>query len=86
MPRFAWEFFDSGTGRDDAARQNRTAFSDVRFRPKFMQGEFEPDIRTTLFGTEYAAPFGVAPVGMNSLGWPGTDRILAKAAAKHRIP
>ena len=86
IPRFAWEFLDSGTGEDDAVRRNRDAFSAVTLVPRFMQGEFEPDIATTLFGTRYAAPFGVSPVGMNSLVWPGTDRILAAAAARHRIP
>ena len=86
MPHFAWEFLDSGTGRDEALERNRSAFSAVRMTPRFMQGEFTPDISTTLFGEEYSAPFGVAPVGMNGLAWPGTDRILARAAARHQIP
>jgi L-lactate dehydrogenase (cytochrome) len=51
-----------------------------------MRGRFDPDIATELFGTRYAAPFGVCPVGMNGLVWPGADRLLASAAARHRIP
>jgi L-lactate dehydrogenase (cytochrome) len=86
MPRFAWEFLDSGTGDDDAVRRNRAAFSEVTLTPRFMQGPLEPSIEQRLFGTEYAAPFGVAPVGMNGLAWPGTDRLLAAAAGRHRIP
>ena len=86
MPYFSWEFFDSGTGRDEAARRNCSAFSDVILTPRFMQGEFQPRIDTTLFGNQYAAPFGISPVGMNSLSWPGTDRILAAAAGRHGIP
>jgi L-lactate dehydrogenase (cytochrome) len=86
MPHFAWEFLDSGTGRDEAATHNRAAFARVKLSPVFMQGEFEPEIRTQLFGIDYAAPFGIAPVGMNSLAWPGTDRILAAAAGRLRIP
>jgi len=86
MPHFAWEFLDSGTGEDEAVRRNREAFAAITLVPRFMQGAFEPDTATTLFGTPYAAPFGVSPVGMNSLAWPGTDRILAAAAARHRIP
>jgi L-lactate dehydrogenase (cytochrome) len=86
IPHFAWEFLDSGTGDDEAVQRNRDAFSAITLVPRFMQGEFEPEIGTTLFGTRYAAPFGVSPVGMNSLAWPGTDRILAAAAARHRIP
>jgi L-lactate dehydrogenase (cytochrome) len=86
MPRFAWEFLDSGTGEDGAKARNEEAFASVTLTPRFMRGQFEPTISTTLFGTSYAAPFGISPVGMNSLAWPGMDRILAAAAGRHQIP
>jgi L-lactate dehydrogenase (cytochrome) len=86
MPGFAWEFLDSGTGNDEATNRNRAAFERVTLTPRFMRGEFEPSIATELFGVRYDAPFGVAPVGMNALAWPGTDRILAASAARNRIP
>ncbi len=86
MPHFAWEFFHSGTGEDKAAQRNCEAFGEVCFTPRFMLGRFDPEIRTTLFGTEYSAPFGVAPVGMNGLAWPGADRLFAQSAARSRIP
>jgi L-lactate dehydrogenase (cytochrome) len=86
MPRFAWEFLDSGTGYDEAKTRSTAAFSDVTLVPRFMRGEFKPDIETTLFGATYAAPFGIAPVGMNGLSWPGTDRFLAQCAGRRRIP
>lgn len=86
MPHFAWEFLDSGTGADAAAGRNQDAFTRVRMLPRFMQGQFQPDISTELFGSKYSAPFGISPVGMNSLVWPGTDRILARAAAATGIP
>ncbi|MEM7404680.1 MAG: alpha-hydroxy acid oxidase [Pseudomonadota bacterium] len=86
MPHFAWEFLDSGTGEDVSKARNRSRFDAVTLTPRFMQGEFAPELSTELFGSEYSAPFGIAPVGMNSLAWPGTDRILARTAARHRIP
>ena len=61
MPRFAWEFFDSGTGDDEAARRNTQAFAGVTLTPRFMHGEFDPTVSTTLFGEQYEVPFGVAP-------------------------
>jgi len=66
--------------------KNREAFSNVTFTPKFMQGRFEPDTSTTLFGTQYALPFGVAPVGLTGLMWPEAEKILARAAGQYRIP
>lgn len=43
-------------------------------------------MRTELFGHVYDAPFGIAPVGLQGLFWPGTPEILAKAAFDYNIP
>ncbi|MEM9355232.1 MAG: alpha-hydroxy acid oxidase [Pseudomonadota bacterium] len=86
IPFFAWEYLNSGTGYDVGAKRNVDAMHDVRLTPKLLQGQFEPKIETELFGQTYAAPFGVAPVGLTGLMWPGAEIILAKTAAKYRIP
>ncbi|MEM7748966.1 MAG: alpha-hydroxy acid oxidase [Pseudomonadota bacterium] len=86
IPFFAWEYLNSGTGYDVGAKRNVDAMHDVRLTPKLLQGQFEPNIETELFGKTYAAPFGVAPVGLTGLMWPGAEIILAKTAAKYRIP
>ncbi len=86
IPFFAWEYLNSGTGYDVGAKRNVDAMHDVRLTPKLLQGQFEPNIETELFGQTYAAPFGVAPVGLTGLMWPGAEIILAKTAAKYRIP
>ena len=86
IPFFAWEYLNSGTGYDVGAKRNVDAMHDVRLTPKLLQGKFEPNIETELFGQKYAAPFGVAPVGLTGLMWPGAEIILAKMAAKYRIP
>ncbi len=86
IPHFAWEYLDSGTGIEDCMLRNRAAFSDILLTPQFMQGAFEPDTSTSLFGVGYALPFGVAPIGLTGLMWPGAEKILARAAAQHQIP
>ena len=86
IPFFAWEYLNSGTGYDVGAKRNVDAMHDVRLTPKLLQGQFEPNVETELFGQTYAAPFGVAPVGLTGLMWPGAEIILAKMAAKYRIP
>lgn len=86
IPHFAWEYLDSGTGLEDAVQRNRNAFAEVTLTPRFMQGQFEPETATTLFGIKYALPFGVAPVGLTGLMWPEAEKILARAAAQYRIP
>lgn len=86
IPHFAWEYLDSGTGVEDCLRRNREAFSAITMTPQFMQGAFQPDLKTRLFGIDYDLPFGVAPVGLTGLMWPQAEKILARSAARHRIP
>ncbi|MBT3342619.1 MAG: alpha-hydroxy-acid oxidizing protein [Gemmatimonadetes bacterium] len=86
IPYFAWEYLDSGTGADECLRRNRDALEAVVLTPEFMKGVFEPDLSTSLFGTEYKVPFGVSPVGLTGLMWPRAERILARTAAKYRLP
>ena len=39
-------------------------------------------LKTEIFGIEYDAPFGIAPVGLQGLMWPNSPEILAKAALR----
>ncbi len=86
IPHFAWEYLDSGTGADHARDQNIAALRQVSFRPQVMKGPLEPNIQTTLFGVDYSAPIGIAPVGLTGLIWPGADAALARTAAEEKIP
>ena len=86
IPHFAWEYLDSGTGTDSGAQRNIEALRNVHLVPQLMQGAITPDISTTLFGVDYSAPFGVAPVGLTGLMWPKAEEYLARTAAKYRFP
>ena len=86
IPFYAWEFLNSGTGSEECLDRNRSALRQISLVPRFLKGDFTPEIKTELFGTDYNAPFGIAPVGLSSLIWPKAENILAKTAAKYRIP
>jgi len=51
-----------------------------------MKGELNPDLKTNLFGKTYEAPYGMAPVGLSGLMWPGAEMILARTAKERNIP
>lgn len=85
MPRFAWEYFAMGTGRETTLARNESAFDTIRFCPNFLRGALVPDLSTTLFGDAYASPLGVSPIGMSSLMWPGSERALAALAGTRGI-
>ena len=86
VPFFAWEYLASGTGADQAVQRNADALARITLLPQLLKGLFEPSVETTLFDVTYAAPIGIAPVGLTGLIWPGADADLAAAAAARRIP
>lgn len=86
IPKFVWEYLDSGTGVEATKTRNRTALDRIGVLPSILHGEFEPDLSTTLLGAELPLPFGIAPIGMSGLIWPDAERLLAQAAARIGIP
>ncbi|MEO0401336.1 MAG: alpha-hydroxy acid oxidase [Pseudomonadota bacterium] len=86
IPKFVWEYLDSGTGAEATKARNRQALDRVGLMPSVLHGEFEPDLSTTLFGHSMPLPFGIAPVGMSGLMWPDAELHLARAGSCLGIP
>lgn len=86
LPRFVWEYLDSGTGAEHARHAGPEALDAVRLMPSILHGEFTPDLSTTLFGQALPLPVGIGPVGMSGLVWPDAERQLARAAAAEGLP
>ena len=87
LPHFLWEFLDSATGDGDPAdHANREALGRVALMPAVLRGKPKPDLETEFMGRRYKVPFGIAPVGMSGVFWPGAETILAKAAAAAGMP
>lgn len=86
IPRFAFEYLDGGCNEDVNLHKNTAEIREVELKPFYLSKHTGSDMKTELFGHIYDAPFGVAPVGLQGLMWPGAPEILAKAAAEHNIP
>ena len=86
IPHFVWEYLDSATGVEATQRRNREALDQVLLNPSILHGEFDPDLSTTFLGQSHPLRFGIAPVGMSGLIWPGAEKMLAKTAAKEGLP
>ena len=86
LPYFSWEYLDSGTGKEYGMSRNETALQDITFLPQLMKGQQRAPLATELFGLKYQVPFGIAPVGLTGLMWPGIEKMLAKTAASYNIP
>jgi L-lactate dehydrogenase (cytochrome) len=86
MPHLAWEYLDSGTGRELAVSRNRSALDQINFCPKVLKGSEKPDLSSVIFGQKFDLPFGIAPIGMTGLMWPGAEHMLARSAVSKNIP
>ncbi len=86
IPRFAFEYLDGGCNEDVNLRKNTDDLRQVELKPLYLTKHEPPNLKAELFGHEYDAPFGIAPIGLQGLIWPGSPEILAKAAAEHNVP
>jgi len=86
MPRFAFEYLEGGCNSEINLRRNTEEIREIRLRPWYLRDYAGSDLRTELFGKTYAAPFGIAPIGLQGLMWPGATEILARAAHAHDVP
>jgi len=85
-PKFAYDFVSSGCGENQAVARNRAAFDAVEILPRYGRGALAVDTSVELFGRRYAAPVGIAPMGLGGLLWPKMEEHLARAAQAANIP
>ncbi|MGB0367018.1 alpha-hydroxy-acid oxidizing protein [Winogradskyella sp.] len=86
IPRFAFEYLDGGCNEDVNLIRNTAEIRDVQLKPNYLRKHHGSSLKTEIFGIEYDAPFGIAPVGLQGLMWPNSPEILAKAAFEQNIP
>jgi len=86
VPRFAFEYGDTGAGNDVGITHNWAAFDAIKITPRYGRVVTPPPVEVDLFGRRYTAPIGIAPMGGPSLVWPGADVAMAKAAQRARVP
>lgn len=86
IPRFAFEYLDGGCNEDVNLAKNTAELRQVELKPYYLRDYTPPNMATTIFGHTYDAPFGIAPVGLQGLIWPGSPEILARSAFEQNIP
>lgn len=86
LPRLVFDYIDGAAGSETAKARNRTCLDDVLLSPKALVNVDQRSLATKLFADEWQLPFGIAPMGMCNLSWPGGDVFLANAAVKNGMP
>ncbi|MCX2720615.1 alpha-hydroxy acid oxidase [Lentiprolixibacter aurantiacus] len=86
IPGFAFDYLDGGCNEEVNLHRNTQKIREVILQPDYLSNFNGADLSTSLFGHTYSAPFGISPIGLQGLIWPGASRILAKAAFEQNIP
>src|SRR5690606_4174591 len=79
IPKLAFEYLDGGCNENINILKNTSELREIELKPYYLSGHAGSSMKTNLFGHEYDAPFGIAPVGLQGLMWPKAPEILAKA-------
>lgn len=86
LPKPLFEYVSGGCEDGQSVKANRQSFSEYEFRTQVLIDISKRSQKITLFGKEYASPFGIAPMGITALTSYRGDLVLATAAQAANIP
>jgi len=86
LPCFVFEYVDAAVDEEIGKHRNREALHEVELTPRYLRDVSRVDLAVDLFGKSYSMPFGVPPVGLGNLIWPGAESVLARACQQAAIP
>jgi L-lactate dehydrogenase (cytochrome) len=86
LPRTVFDFIDGAAGQEHAAGLNQSDLVRIRLAPRVLANVSGAALASSFLGHDVRLPFGIAPMGMCDLAWPGADRALAAQAAHRGIP
>ena len=86
LPRIIFDFIDGSAGEELACALNVETIEVLRMLPRVLVNVENRNHQKALFEQTWNLPFGIAPMGMCDLTWPGADAMLARAARQYGIP
>lgn len=86
LPKPLFGYIAGASETNASLRLNKDAFQNYVFLPRVLRDVSKRTTETELFGETYAAPFGIAPMGISALMAYRGDLVLAKAAEEAGIP
>lgn len=86
LPAVLFAYVSGGVESNTSLDQNRAIFQELGFVPRIMRDVSRVDTQAELWGDIYAAPFGIAPMGLSAMTAFQGDLVLARAAAQAKVP
>src|SRR4051812_25324454 len=85
LPRSLFGYIERGVEEEAALRANRSVFQSWAFTTRVLRDISQRSIEKTLFGKRYAAPFGIAPMGIAAISAYRGDLVLAETAKETKV-
>ena len=86
LPHFLFEYLDGGSYDEQTLRANVEDLRRIALRQRVLRDVSAIDLRTSLFGREWAMPVGLGPVGLAGLYARRGEVQAARAAAAANVP
>ena len=86
LPRLVFDYIDGAAGKECTAGRNLDALDAQLLLPRVLAPSEQCSLTKTFLGQPLALPFGIAPMGMCNLAWPGADQLLAAEAVRRGMP
>src|SRR5207245_1096335 len=86
LPRPMFGYVSGGAETNASLSANRAQFDEIELSPRVLVDVSGRTAKAALFGRDYGAPFGIAPMGGTSMAAFRGDVVLARAAAGANIP
>ena len=86
LPRLVFDYIDGAAGKEHAAARNLEALDARQLMPRVLAPAEQCSLGQTFLGQTFGLPFGIAPMGMCNLAWPGADQLLAAEAMRRAMP
>lgn len=86
LPWMVFDYIDGAAGIGHGEKMNLSALADIRLQPRVLVNVSQRSIAKPVFDHDGDLPFGISPMGMCNLAAPGADLMLARMAARHKVP
>jgi len=86
LPWMVFDYIDGAAGEGHGEAINLSALHDIRLQPRVLVNVTKRNLGVKVFDHDGNIPFGISPMGMCNLSRPGADLMLARMAAKNKVP
>ena len=86
LPRPIFEYIAGAAETNASYYRNQSAYQQYGFLPRVMIDVSKRSQAVSIFGEEWKAPFGIAPMGISALSAYRGDLVLAEAGQRAGIP